>query len=60
MILIILMLVELIYLVRNKMTLAKLKSHSLSREIGFPARARIIGFASKISRAVLQYLVVEF
>jgi len=39
------MLIKLIYLVRNQLTLIKVKSRSLSRKIGFPDRARIIEFA---------------
>ncbi len=54
------MLIKLIYLVRNELTLIILKSCSLSREIGFPDRARIIEFGSKVMGAGLRYLVVAF
>jgi hypothetical protein len=43
-----LMPIKLIYLVRNELTLIKLKLCSLSRVIGFPYRARIIEFGSKV------------
>jgi hypothetical protein len=51
--------IKLIYLVRSKLTLTKLKSCSLSREIGFPDRARIIEFGSERRGAGLQYLVPD-
>ena len=54
------MLIKLIYLVRNQLTLIKVKTFSLSREIGFPDRARIIEFGSEVREAELQYLVVGF
>jgi hypothetical protein len=41
------MITKLINLVRNELILTKLNSYSLSREIGFPDRARIIEFGSK-------------
>jgi hypothetical protein len=54
------MVIKLIYLVRGELPLTKLKPYSLSREIGFPDRARIIEFGSKVRGAVPQYLVVGF
>jgi hypothetical protein len=54
------MVIKLIYLVRGELPLTKLKPRSLSREIGFPDRARIIEFGSKVKEAGLQYLVVGF
>jgi hypothetical protein len=51
------MVIKLIYLVRGELPLTKLKPRSLSREIGFPDRARIIEFGSKVKEAGLQYLV---
>jgi hypothetical protein len=53
------MLIKLIYLDWNELTLTKLEPCSLSREIGFLDRARIIEFGSRVRRAVLQYLVVN-
>jgi hypothetical protein len=52
--------IKLIYLVGNELTLTKLKPCSLSRKIGFPDRARIIEFGSKVGEALLQDLVVAF
>jgi hypothetical protein len=54
---IILMLIKLIYLVSSELTSTKLKPYSLSREISFLDRARIIEFGPKVGEAVLQYLV---
>jgi hypothetical protein len=54
------MLIKLIYLVRNELILIRMNPCSLSREIGFPYRVRIIEFGSKVRGARLQYLVVVF
>jgi hypothetical protein len=54
------MLINLIYLVRDELYIAKLKTCSLSREIGFATRARIIELGSKGKGAELQYFVWAF
>jgi hypothetical protein len=41
------MLIKLIYLVKDELTLTKLKPCSVSRKIGLPDRARIIEFGFK-------------
>ena len=50
--------IKLTYLVRNELTLIKLKMSPLSREIGFPDRGRIIKFGSEGKEVGLHYLVV--
>jgi hypothetical protein len=57
---IILMLIKLIYLVSSELTSTKLKPYSLSREISFLDRARIIEFGLRVRRALLLYLVAAF